>query len=137
MAIFLNEIPTIEIELRYFGTNNFIGKPINGYEKPVLIISSKAIDQLKKIQEDLHKQNLGLKIFDAYRPQRAVNHFVKWAKDLNDTLQKPLFYPNVKKAVLFKEGYIASKSGHTRGSTLDLTIIKFNYKRRARYGKSV
>ena len=124
----LNEIPTIEIELRYFGTNNFIGKPIDGYQKPVLIISSKAIIQLKEIQKDLQKQNLGLKIFDAYRPQRAVNHFVIWAKDLNDTIQKPIFYPNVKKSVLFKEGYIASRSGHTRGSTLDLTIINLNTK---------
>ena len=124
----LNEIPTIETELRYFGENNFIGKPIEGYRKPVLIVSSKAIIQLKKVQNDLQKQNLGLKVFDAYRPQRAVNHFVRWAKELNDTIQKSSYYPNVEKRNLFKEGYIASKSGHTRGSTLDLTIINLKTK---------
>ena len=123
------KIPTIALELRYYSTNNFIGKPIDAYNKPVGIATTKAVEQLNKVQCELKKMNLGLKIFDAYRPQTAVNHFVKWARDLNDTLQKPLFYPNVEKNVLFKEGYIASKSGHTRGSTIDLTIINLSTKK--------
>lgn len=116
-------IPSIEIELRYFDTNNFVGKPIEGYIKPKAIISKKAARQLKKVQKELLKKQLGLKIFDAYRPQKAVNHFVNWAKQLNDTLNKQSFYPNVKKQHLFKEDYIALRSGHTRGSTVDITII--------------
>jgi len=116
-------IPTIELEIRYAGNHNFIGKPIEGYNAPKAIITVEAANMLKKIQLELEKKNLGLKIYDAYRPQKAVNHFVKWAKNLNDTINKEEFYPNVKKKNLFKEEYIASRSGHSRGSTVDLTII--------------
>ncbi|AUC85121.1 peptidase M15 [Polaribacter sp. ALD11] len=116
-------VPSIEIELRYLSSNNFIGKPIDGYKSNCIIVSSEAAKLLKKIQQELLKKGLGLKIFDAYRPQQAVNHFVKWAKVLNDTLMKNQYYPNVSKSKLFKQGYIASKSGHSRGSTVDLTII--------------
>jgi D-alanyl-D-alanine dipeptidase len=114
---------TIIKELRYFTNNNFIGKPINGYKKNVVIVSEKAAIALKKIQQKLLKDSLSLKIFDAYRPQQSVDHFVKWAKVLNDTLMKQQFYPRVAKNKLFKLGFIASKSGHTRGSTVDLTIV--------------
>lgn len=116
-------IPSIKIELRYFGVHNFIGKPIEGYNKEVTILSSQASYALKKVQEELKQYNLSIKIFDAYRPQQAVNHFVRWAKHYNDTINKNEFYPEVKKQDLFKEGYIASKSGHTRGSTLDITVV--------------
>ncbi|AMC12202.1 peptidase M15 [Lutibacter profundi] len=116
-------IPAIELEIRYAGNHNFIGKPIDGYNVPKAIITVEAANMLKKIQLALKKQHLGLKIYDAYRPQKAVNHFVKWAKNLNDTLNKEEFYPNVKKKNLFKEEYIASRSGHSRGSTVDITII--------------
>ncbi|VAW23896.1 D-alanyl-D-alanine dipeptidase [hydrothermal vent metagenome] len=116
-------IPTIELEIRYAGNHNFIGKPIEGYNAPKAIITVEAANMLKKIQLELEKKNLGLKIYDAYRPQKAVNHFVKWAKNLNDTINKEEFYPNIKKKNLFKEEYIASRSGHSRGSTVDLTII--------------
>ena len=116
-------IPSIEVELRYFGNHNFIGKRIDGYLKPKTIISKKAARALKKIQRKLNKQNLGLKIYDAYRPQKAVNHFIRWAKNLKDTLKKQDFYPYVKKEHLFKEEYIAYRSGHSRGSTVDITII--------------
>ncbi len=116
-------IPTIELEIRYAGNHNFIGKPIEGYNAPKAIITVEAANMLKKIQLELEKKNLGLKIYDAYRPQKAVNHFVKWAKNLNDTINKEEFYPNVKKKNLFKEEYIASRSGHSRGSTVDLTIV--------------
>jgi D-alanyl-D-alanine dipeptidase len=116
-------IPTIEVELRYITNNNFIGRPIDGYMKPALILSREAAFALKKVQEDLAPFGLGLKVFDAYRPQSAVDHFVRWAKDLNDKSMKSKYYPNVRKSELFSKGYIASRSGHSRGSAVDLTII--------------
>lgn len=116
-------IPTIKLEIRYAGNHNFIGKPIEGYNAPKAIITVEAATMLKRVQLELKKKNLGLKIYDAYRPQKAVNHFVKWAKNLNDTITKEEFYPNVKKKNLFKEEYIASRSGHSRGSTVDVTLI--------------
>jgi zinc D-Ala-D-Ala dipeptidase len=116
-------IPSIKLEMRYTGNNNFIGKPVDGYFKSKGIVSKKTVKALKKVQRALNKQNLGLKIYDAYRPQKAVNHFIRWAKNLNDTLKKQEFYPNVKKENLFKEEYIAYRSGHSRGSTVDITIV--------------
>jgi len=116
-------IPDIQIELRYCLNNNFIGQPVEGYNAEVCILSEQATLALKKVQDELKKQNLSLKIYDAYRPQRAVNHFSKWAKNVNDTLMKQQFYPEVDKRNLFKEGYIASRSRHSSGSTLDLTIV--------------
>ena len=114
---------TIKKELRYATSNNFIGKPIDGYLKDSLIISTPAAKALKKIQTKLMLSGLSLKIFDAYRPQQAVDHFVRWAKVMNDTLMKQLYYPDVQKSELFTLGFIASKSGHTRGSTVDLCIV--------------
>lgn len=119
-------IPDIEVELRYLGSNNFIGAPVDGYHANRLIITEDAAKALKLVQEELQSQNLCLKVYDAYRPQQAVNHFMRWAKRLNDTINKHIFYPDVKKRNLFKEGYIASRSGHSRGSTIDLTIIDGN-----------
>jgi zinc D-Ala-D-Ala dipeptidase len=122
--VYLNDIdPTIQSELRYIAANNFIGKPIDGYINNTLIVSEPAAEALKKIQEKLTEFGLSLKIFDAYRPQQAVDHFVRWAKVLNDTLMKQQYYPKVPKNRLFELGYISEKSGHTRGSTLDLTIV--------------
>lgn len=118
-----NKIPTIQSELRYFGNNNFVGRPINGYNKDVCILSTQAINALIKVQGELKKFNLSLKIYDAYRPQRAVNHFIAWARDLNDTIKKQEFYPDVDKKDLFKDQYIASKSRHSSGSTLDVTLV--------------
>lgn len=118
-----DHIPDLEVELRYFTNNNFIGMPIEGYNSNRLIFTAEATEALKKVQEDLRNQNLCLKVYDAYRPQRAVDHFVAWSKDLADTIKKREFYPEVEKQFLFRDGYIASKSGHSRGSTIDLTII--------------
>ncbi|TXD48828.1 M15 family metallopeptidase [Polaribacter sp. IC073] len=118
-----NIAPTIKIELRYLSDTNFIGKPINGYKSNCIIVTTETGELLEKIQQELLKKGMSLKIFDAYRPQQAVDHFVKWAKVLEDTLMKNQYYPNVAKSQLFKQGYIASKSGHSRGSTVDLTII--------------
>ncbi|MFK5879775.1 MAG: M15 family metallopeptidase [Flavobacteriaceae bacterium] len=118
-----DEIPSIQIELRYYSDNNFVGERIDGYEKEVLILSKEAMDALKIVQHKLSKKGFGLKIFDGYRPQRAVNHFYKWAFNVNDTLMKLQFYPNELKKNLFKKGYIATKSGHSRGSTVDVTLV--------------
>lgn len=116
-------IPDIDVELRYCTTHNFVGDTIDGYKANTLILTKAAAEQLKLVQDELQNQNLCLKLFDGYRPQRAVNHFIRWARDLNDTINKSQFYPDVRKRNLFKEEYIASRSGHSRGSTVDLTII--------------
>jgi len=116
-------VPSLVIELRYYDKNNFVGQRIDGYEAPVCYVSTSAAQALKSIQEELLPFGLGLKVFDAYRPQRAVNHFVRWAKDLNDTKMKEYYYPNVQKSELFEKGYIAAHSGHSRGSTVDVTLI--------------
>lgn len=115
-------IPDIDVELRYYSNDNFVGDTIDGYKANVLVLTEAAAQQLKLVQDDLQQRNLCLKVYDGYRPQRAVNHFVRWAKDLRDTINKQEFYPDVPKQYLFKEEYIASRSGHSRGSTLDLTI---------------
>ncbi|MFY0629232.1 MAG: M15 family metallopeptidase [Flavobacteriaceae bacterium] len=121
---YLSDIDTtIQSELRYITHNNFIGKPIDGYQKNTVIMTTPAANALKEVQSKLVKFGLSLKIYDAYRPQQAVDHFVRWAKVLSDTKMKQQYYPNVAKKDLFKLDYIAAKSGHTRGSTVDLTII--------------
>lgn len=118
-----DNIPDVALDIRYASSNNFIGKPVEAYKKPVAILSKPAAEALKKVQEELTHEGYFLKIFDAYRPQTAVNDFIIWAKDPADTIAKKDFYPNVDKKDLFKLGYIASKSGHSRGSTVDLTIV--------------
>ena len=126
--VYLNDVaPEIRVELRYNSNNNFMGRRINGYESNSCIISQQAAEALDKAQDELTPQGLYLKIFDAYRPQMAVDHFVKWAEDLTDTLNKAAYYPNIPKSELFQRGYIASRSGHTRGSTVDLTIVYSGY----------
>ncbi len=118
------EVPSIQVELRYFTNNNFIGTPIDGYNKNVVIVTKETADALEEAQKRFKKEyNVGLKIYDAYRPQQAVNHFVRWAKVEEDTLMKAQYYPNVSKSELFKRGFIASKSGHSRGSTVDVTLV--------------
>lgn len=116
-------IPGIQLEIRYAGSHNFTGRPVKGYEKPTAILSKPAAEALKKIQADLMEKGYCLKIYDAYRPQQAVDSFVEWAKVPGDTLTKQEFYPELAKNRLFGLGYIASRSGHSRGSTIDLTIV--------------
>ena len=119
-------IPDLDVELRYNTSNNFVGKRVDGYHSNKLILTKQTAEALKHVQEELQTQNLCLKVYDGYRPQQAVNHFMRWAKKLNDTINKSVFYPNVDKKNLFKDGYIASRSGHSRGSTIDLAIINGN-----------
>jgi D-alanyl-D-alanine dipeptidase len=119
-------IPDLNVELRYFSTHNFVGDTIDGYKANTLILTLQTAKALKQVQDELQNQNLCLKVYDGYRPQRAVNHFMRWASNLNDTLNKQEFYPTVEKRFLFRDGYIATQSGHSRGSTIDLTIIDGN-----------
>lgn len=116
-------IPDIILDLRYLTNHNFLGVPVDGYKAEKCYITKTAADSLAKVQNELRRFSLSLKIYDVYRPQQAVNHFVRWAKDLSDTLTKKEFYPTVDKSRLFIDGYIAEKSGHSRGSTIDLTIV--------------
>ena len=116
-------IPDVVQDVRYFTARNFVGKRIDGYMAPVVILTTEAAQALAKIQADLKPFGLGLKIFDGYRPQQAVLHFMRWARDLSDTRTKLAYYPNVAKKDLIPDGYIAEKSGHSRGSTVDVTII--------------
>ena len=116
-------VPGVILEIRYYSTYNFVGTRVDGYEEPVALLTRQAADSLRAVSDDLMKQGYRLKIYDAYRPQCAVDHFVRWAADVNDTLMKPYFYPDVPRDKLFKLGYIAEKSGHTRGSTVDLTLF--------------
>jgi D-alanyl-D-alanine dipeptidase len=116
-------IPDIILDLRYTTNHNFLGRPVEGYLAEKCYLTKAAADSLAKVQTELRKFSLSLKIYDAYRPQCAVDDFVKWAKILGDTLTKKEFYPTVDKGRLFVDGYIAEKSGHSRGSTVDLTIV--------------
>ena len=116
-------VPDAILEIRYYSTYNFVGTRVDGYEEPVALLTRQAADSLRAVSEDLKEQGYRLKIYDAYRPQCAVDHFVRWAADANDTLMKPYFYPEVPRDRLFELGYIAKKSGHTRGSTVDLTLF--------------
>lgn len=116
--------PTIIQEIRYVTPHNFVGEPVDGYEQPLCILTRPAALALQRAQWKLLRQGYSLKVYDCYRPQRAVDHFVRWAKDLQDERMKPEFYPQVDKSRLFADGYIAEKSGHSRGSTVDLTIVK-------------
>lgn len=116
--------PTIRQEIRYFTPHNFTGHRVDGYRRPMCVLTRPAAEALHQAQRHLLRRGYTLKVYDCYRPQRAVNDFVEWAKDLDDQRMKDEFYPRVDKTRLFADGYIAEKSGHSRGSTLDLTIVK-------------
>ncbi|WP_300970805.1 M15 family metallopeptidase [Thiocapsa sp.] len=116
-------VPDVVLDIRYATEHNFVGRPIEGYEAPLCLLTHRAAAALAGVQATLRELNLSLKIYDCYRPQRAVDRFVAWAADLDDQRMKVEFYPNVEKASLFDDGYIAARSGHSRGSTVDLTIV--------------
>ena len=116
-------VPDAILEIRYYGTYNFVGARIDGYEQPTALITREAGTALRAVSDELVAKGYRLKIYDAYRPQKGVDHFVRWAEDLSDTRMKPYFYPDLDKSVLFDQEYIMLKSGHTRGSTVDLTLF--------------
>lgn len=121
--VYLDEvIPGLVIDLVFFRSDNMVGEPLDGYGHPYAVLTTVAARALAKVQTDLLGLGLGLKVFDAYRPQRAVDHLIRWGKEPDDPKIKAKYYPNVAKENLF-EGYIAKKSGHTRGSTVDVTIV--------------
>ena len=117
-------VPGLIVEMRYAGAHNFVGRPIDGYEAPHCLLTRPAASALAAVAADLKPQGLVPKVFDCYRPVRAVANFVRWARDLKDQKMKAEFYPNVDKRTLFRDGYIATHSGHSRGSTMDLTLAK-------------
>ena len=116
-------VPDAILEIRYYSTYNFVGDRIDGYHQPTALLTKEAAQALKAVSDDVIKKGYRLKIYDAYRPQMAVSHFARWAKDFKDTRMKSYFYPELKKDVLFPLGYIAEHSGHSRGSTVDLTLF--------------
>ena len=116
-------VPDVIMEIRYYGTYNFVGTRIDGYEEPTALLSKQAADSLRAVSDDVITLGYRLKIYDAYRPQKGVDHFVRWAANIPDTLMKRYFYPDLDKSVLFEHEYIYEKSGHTRGSTVDLTLF--------------
>ncbi len=116
-------VPDAILEIRYYSTYNFVGERIDGYEEPVALMTREAAEALREVSEDAAELGYRLKIYDAYRPQAAVSHFVRWAKDPDDTRMKAYFYPELEKDLLFPQGYILEHSGHSRGSTIDLTLF--------------
>ena len=127
-------VPDVILEIRYYSTYNFVGDRIDGYEEPLAFLTKEAAEALKEVSDDLKEKGYRLKIFDAYRPQMAVTHFMNWALDVNDTRMKEYFYPELEKDVLFPLGYIAEHSGHSRGSTVDLTLFDMNSEREVDMG---
>lgn len=125
--VYLRDIaPDIRQDMRYAGNHNFVGRPIEGYEAGECILSTKAAEALRAAAEELAPENLRLRVYDCYRPARAVADFAQWARDIDDTIMQAEFYPRVDKSLLFELGYIAERSGHSRGSTVDLTIEPMN-----------
>ncbi len=116
-------VPGLAVDIRYAGANNFIGRPIAGYEAPLCLLTRETATALARVQSELVQFGLGLKVFDCYRPARAVAEFVAWARDPSDRAQAARFYPRVDKSQLIIQGYIAARSGHSRGSTVDLTLV--------------
>lgn len=116
-------VPGIVQEIRYFSTYNFVGDRINGYEEPCAIVTIDAARHLQTVSNELGAMGYRIKVFDAYRPLQAVKHFVMWGIEDTDIRMKPYFYPDLEKQVLFKDGYIAARSSHSRGSAIDLTLL--------------
>jgi D-alanyl-D-alanine dipeptidase len=115
-------VPGLIVEARYAGAHNFVGRPIDGYQKPRCLLTREAAQALAGVAREIAPRGLVIKAFDCYRPVRAVADFERWARDYADTAAKTEFYPNVDKSTLFRDGYIATRSGHSRGSTIDLTL---------------
>lgn len=122
-VILTDVVPDAILEIRYHSTFNFIGDRIDGYDEPIAVLTRQAADSLRVVSDELRAQGYVLKVYDAYRPQCAVDHFMRWALDTTDVRMKEYFYPELDKAVLVPLEYIARRSGHTRGSTIDLTLF--------------
>ena len=125
--VYLKDIDdSIVVNLKYYSSENFTGQFVEGYHSNTAILTKESALALSNAQDDFNKLGYSLILYDAYRPQRAVNFFVQWSKNLNDTINKRIYYPNIKKSELFEFGYIAYKSGHSRGSTVDVSLIEIS-----------
>lgn len=122
-VLLAEHVPGIIQEIRYYSTYNFIGERIDGYEEPCALLTKEAARALKSVSNELMVQGCRLKVFDAYRPVSAVKHFILWGIEDQDVRMKPYFYPDLQKQELFAKGYIAKESSHSRGSTIDLTLL--------------
>ena len=125
--VYLNDIDdSIIVDLNYYSNENFTGQFVEGYHSNTAILTKESALALSNAQYDFNKLGYSLILYDGYRPQRAVDFFVQWSKNLNDTINKRIYYPNIKKSELFKLGYIAYKSGHSRGSTVDVSLVEIS-----------
>ncbi|MFJ3163726.1 M15 family metallopeptidase [Streptomyces kanasensis] len=116
--------PTVLHDLRYTTAHNFVGEPVDGYHRPVCLLTRSAARALHRAQTRMLRRGYSLKVYDCYRPQRAVDHFVRWARDPDDERMRAEFHPRVDKSRLFADGYVAERSGHSRGSTVDVTLVR-------------
>ena len=133
-VVLADVVPSVIQEIRYYSTYNFIGDRIDGYEQPVALLTREAALKLMEVSGDLAAKGYRLKIYDAYRPQKSVDHFMRWAKDPADTRMKAYFYPDLEKKDIIPQHYIAEHSGHSRGSTVDLTLFEMNTQQDADMG---
>lgn len=128
--VYLDEwIEDCIIDAKYAGTDNFMGRPAAGYEQPLVVASRQVAEGCVKAAEILRRQGYVLKVFDAFRPQRAVDDFCRWGEDGEDQRRKPIQYPDIEKLKMFDEGYIARKSTHTRGCSVGGQMPAMNAKR--------
>jgi len=125
--VYLNDTDdNIIVDLKYYSTQNFTGQFVEGYLSNTAILTKESALALSNAQDDFNKLGYSLILYDAYRPQRSVDFFVQWSKNPYDTINKRIYYPDIKKSELFELGYIASKSGHSRGSTVDVSLIEIS-----------
>ena len=122
-VVLTDVVPDVILEMRYYSTFNFVGTRVDGYEEPVALVTREAAQALKAVSDEAMERGYRLKIWDTYRPQMAVDHFCRWGEDVADTLTKRYFYPYLEKDVVFEKGFIARRSGHSRGSVVDLTLF--------------
>ena len=133
-VVLADVVPDIIQEIRYYTTYNFIGRRIPGYDEPVALLTRRAADSLKAVSDELVAKGYRLKVFDAYRPRKAVRYFVEWSRHPADTLMKRYFYPEVNKANVFELGYVSPRSAHSLGATIDLTLFSMETEREVDMG---
>jgi len=122
-VVLTDVVPDVLLEMRYYSTFNFVGTRVDGYEEPIALMTREAAQALKEVSDEAMSLGYRIKIWDTYRPQMAVDHFCRWGENVSDTLTKRYFYPYLDKDVVFDQGYIARRSGHSRGSVADLTLV--------------
>lgn len=122
-VVLTDVVPDVILEIRYYSSFNFVGTRVDGYEQPVALMTRETAQALKAVSDEAMTLGYRLKIWDTYRPQMAVDHFCRWGENVTDTLTKRYFYPYLDKDVVFDRGYIARRSGHSRGSVVDLTLV--------------